>query len=122
MSLIGIGFIIWGEALTSIISQNTVHLEVVPTLLVICGATRVFFAASMIIRQALRGTGDTVWVFIITVVSSYGIRLPAGLVPGRVSRMGTSRHLDRALWGSWVCAPVFFTMRFVHGGWAKRAI
>ncbi|MBG83077.1 MAG: hypothetical protein CMJ40_00860 [Phycisphaerae bacterium] len=121
MGLIGIGFIIWGETLTSIISQNTVHLEVVPTLLVICGATQIFFAASMIIRQALRGTGDTVWVFIITVVSSYGIRLPLAWFLGV--------YLEWGLPGIWIglCGElgvraVFFTMRFVQGGWAKRAI
>ena len=121
MGLIGIGFILWGQTLTSIISQNTVHLEVVPTLLVICGATQIFFAASMIIRQALRGTGDTVWVFIITVVSSYGIRLPLAWFLGV--------YLEWGLPGIWIglCGElgvraIFFTMRFVQGGWAKRAI
>ncbi|MBG80946.1 MAG: hypothetical protein CMJ39_09590 [Phycisphaerae bacterium] len=121
MGLIGIGFIIWGRGLTSIISTEELHLDVVPKLLVICGATQVFFAASMVVRQALRGTGDTTWVFIITVVSSYGIRLPAAWFLGV--------YLDWGLPGIWfaLCGELgiramLFMARFINGGWAKKAI
>ena len=121
MGLIGIVFIIWGRELTSLISQQDVHLDVVPKLLVICGATQVFFAVSMVVRQALRGTGDTTWVFIITVVSSYGIRLPAAWFLGV--------YLDWGLPGIWIglCGELgiramFFLARFVNGGWARQQL
>ncbi len=121
MGLIGIVFMIWGRELTEIISTQALHLEVVPKLLIICGATQVFFAASMVIRQALRGTGDTTWVFIITVVSSYGIRLPAAWILGV--------HLEWGLPGIWIglCGELgvralFFLARFMHGGWASRTL
>lgn len=121
MGLIGLTFIFWGRELTSVISTQEMHLNVVPKLLLICGATQVFFAASMVIRQALRGTGDTIWVFIITVVSSYGIRLPAAWFLGV--------YLEWGLPGIWIglCGELgiramMFLGRFIHGGWASREL
>ena len=75
----------------------------------------------MIIRQALRGTGDTVWVFIITVVSSYGIRLPLAWFLGVYLEWGLP-GIWIALCGELGIRAVLFTMRFVQGGWAKRAL
>ena len=121
MGLIGIGFIIWGRGLTSIISTEELHLDVVPQLLVICGATQIFFAASMVVRQALRGTGDTTWVFIITVVSSYGIRLPAAWFLGVYLDMGLP-GIWYALCGELGIRALLFMARFMNGGWAKKTI
>ncbi|MEE2908252.1 MAG: MATE family efflux transporter [Planctomycetota bacterium] len=121
MGLIGLVFVFWGRELTAVISTQEMHLNVVPKLLLICGVTQVFFAASMVIRQALRGTGDTIWVFIITVVSSYGIRLPAAWFLGV--------YLEWGLPGIWIglCGELglramMFLWRFIHGGWAQRTL
>ena len=121
MGLIGVVFMIWGEELTRIISTQELHLAVVPKLLLICGATQVFFAVSMVIRQALRGTGDTVWVFIITVVSSYGIRLPAAWLLGVYFEWGLP-GIWLGLCGELGIRAIMFLARFVNGGWAKREI
>jgi Na+-driven multidrug efflux pump len=121
MGLIGIAFIIWGRGLTSIISTEELHLDVVPQLLVICGATQIFFAASMVVRQALRGTGDTTWVFIITVVSSYGIRLPAAWFLGVYLELGLP-GIWYALCGELGIRALLFMARFMNGGWARKTI
>ena len=86
--------------------------------LAICGTVQAFFALSMVIRQGLRGVGDTRWTLFITTASSYGLRLPACWFLGV--------HLDWGLPGIWiglmgevVVRGLFFLARFLHGGWAK---
>ena len=118
MTLMGIAFMTLGKPLTAIISDNPVHLAEVPPLLFICGTVQAFFALSMVIRQGLRGVGDTRWTLFITTASSYGLRLPACWFLGV--------HLDWGLPGIWiglmgevVIRGLFFLARFLHGGWAK---
>ena len=75
----------------------------------------------MVVRQALRGVGDTVWTFTITTISCYGIRLPAAWIFGIV--------LDLGLIGVWIalCGELavragLFLARFLHGGWSLRKV
>jgi Na+-driven multidrug efflux pump len=121
MGLLGIVYMLFGQPLTELISTQAKHLGLVPQLLFICGITQVFFAVSMVVRQALRGLGDTVWTFAITTISSYGIRLPAAWIFGIV--------LDLGLIGVWIalCGELavrsgLFLARFLHGGWATRKV
>ncbi|HCA38591.1 MAG: MATE family efflux transporter [Phycisphaerales bacterium] len=121
MGLLGIVYMLFGQSLTELISTQAKHLGLVPQLLFICGITQVFFAVSMVVRQALRGLGDTVWTFAITTISSYGIRLPAAWIFGIV--------LDLGLIGVWIalCGELavracLFLARFLHGGWATRKV
>ena len=121
MGLCGIGLMLWGQSLTQVISSEDVHLEVVPKLLFICGATQIFFAISMVVRQALRGTGDTLWVFLITTASSYLVRLPLAWVLGIVLEMGLV-GIWIGLCGELVVRALLFLARFLHGGWANKAL
>lgn len=121
MGAIGLAFVFWGRPLTSVVSDLPQHLEVVPKLLLICGVTQVFFAISMVVRQALRGTGDTLWVFIITTCSSYLVRLPLAYVLGIVLDMGLV-GIWIALCGELIVRSMLFLARFLNGGWARRAI
>ncbi|MEE3001473.1 MAG: MATE family efflux transporter [Planctomycetota bacterium] len=121
MGLCGIVLMVYGKALTAVVSDQAIHMEYVPKLLFICGATQVFFATSMVVRQALRGTGDTFWVFIITSGSSYLVRLPLAWFLGI--------YLGYGLVGIWIglCSElavraVLFLSRFIHGGWARRTL
>ena len=59
MGALGLVFIFGGDILTRIISDQPVHRQETPTLLVICGTVQVFFAITMVLRQGLRGVGDT---------------------------------------------------------------
>jgi len=118
MASLGVVFMTCGEALTRVISDQPVHLEEVPKLLFICGAVQAFFALVMVVRQALRGVGDAKAVLAITVLSSYGVRLPL------VWLLGV--HLGYGLPGVWVglsgelvLRGSLFAGRFLQGGWAK---
>jgi putative MATE family efflux protein len=121
MGVLGVVFMLAGEPLTRLISAEPVHMELVPDLLFIAGFTQVFFAVALIIRQGLRGTGDTTWALIITTVSSYGCRLPAAWFLGVHLEFGM-RGIWIALCGEFVIRAGLFLARFLHGGWARKQI
>ncbi len=119
MGTIGIFMMLAGHTLTSIISTEPLHLELVPKLLFIAGVTQAGFAIMMIIRQALKGVGDTVWTFLITSFSSWCIRIPL------VWYLGV--YLDLGLVGIWygLCGEMMvrallFALRFWQGGWVRK--
>ena len=121
MVTMGLGMIFAGEQLTSFISNEPMHLSLVPKLLFIAGIMQFAFAVMMVIRQTLKGVGDTVWTFVITTFSSWCIRLPAAWYLGV--------HLDYGLVGIWyaLCGEMIiraglFSTRFFQGGWAKNQI
>ncbi|MEC7352080.1 MAG: MATE family efflux transporter, partial [Planctomycetota bacterium] len=113
MGLVGVAFILFGSALTRLISDQPVLLEEVPKLLVICGSIQVFFALNMVVRQGLRGVGDTRWTLIITTVSSYGVRLPLAYLLGVVLGGGLP-GIWLGLCGEIVVRGLLFTARFLH--------
>ena len=121
MGLLGLVFIFCGEWLTSLVSTEPVYLSLVPDLLVVCGLMQVFFAISMVIRQALRGLGDTTWVLGITTVSSYAIRLPLAWYLGVVLEWGLV-GIWMGLCGEMVLRAALFFSRFIWGGWAKKQL
>ena len=55
-----------GLPLTRLVSDNPLHLQEVPRLLFIAGVFQIPFAITMVLRQALRGVGDTRWCLFIT--------------------------------------------------------
>jgi putative MATE family efflux protein len=119
MGTLGVVFILAGEPLTRVISNEPVHLELVPNLLLIAGFTQVFFAIALVVRQGLRGTGDTTWALIITTVSSYGCRLPAAWYLGIHLGLGME-GIWIGLCGEFVIRAGLFLARFLQGGWARR--
>ncbi|MDE0887918.1 MAG: MATE family efflux transporter [Phycisphaerales bacterium] len=118
MSAMGVVFMTLGEQLTALISDQPVHLAEAPPLLFICGTAQAFFALSMVLRQGLRGVGDTRWTFLITTCSSYGIRLPACWLLGIYFELGLP-GIWMGLMGEIVIRGGFFVARFLHGGWTK---
>jgi putative MATE family efflux protein len=118
MGLLGILFLTQGRALTSFISVEPVHLLYVPKLLFICGLVQVAFAVTMVFRAGLRGVGDTRWTFLITTVSSYGVRLPAAWFLGVKLELGLE-GIWIALCGELVVRAALFAARFFHGGWKR---
>jgi putative MATE family efflux protein len=121
MGVVGLAYALFGEFLTRVISDEEVHLTHVPNLLLICGVTQVFFAVTIVIRQALRGAGDTTWAFIITTVSSYGVRLPLAWLFGIALGYGIE-GVWIGLCGELVVRAGLFGARFLHGGWLRRKI
>lgn len=118
MGSVGVVYILAGETLTRIISSEPVHLEHVPNLLFICGLCQVFFAIMMVLRQGLRGVGDTTWTFILTTVSSYGVRLPAAWLFGIYFGLGLE-GIWIGLCSEMVVRAAMFSARFFHGGWKR---
>ncbi len=121
MTALGVVFWFYGVELTRLVSNEPVFLDYTPTLLKIAGATQIFFALSMVIRQALRGCGDTLWTFMITTFSSYLIRLPAAWILGVALDLGLV-GVWYALCGEMAVRAVLFAWRFFNGGWAHRKI
>jgi len=118
MGSLGVVFMTLGEPLTRFISPEPIHLETVPRLLFICGTVQVFFAITMVVRQGLRGVGDTTWCLILTTVSSYGVRLPACYVLGVSMGLGLE-GIWLGLCGEFVVRAALFGGRFLHGGWTR---
>lgn len=118
MGLIGVVFMTLGEPLVRIVSTEAVHLRHVPNLLFICGTMQVCFAITMVIRQGLRGVGDTTWTFLITTASSYGVRLPAAYFFGVYLGYGIE-GIWIGLCGELCVRAVLFSARFAHGGWTR---
>jgi putative MATE family efflux protein len=118
MGALGLVFILGGTGLTRIISDQPVHLAETPELLAICGVVQVFFAVTMVLRQGLRGVGDTRWTFLITTFASWGLRLPAAWLFGVYMGMGL-RGIWLGLCGEIVLRAVLFAWRFQHGGWMR---
>jgi len=116
MGGMGVVFIFLGRPLTAIISSDPLHLEVVPKLLMIAGFAQGFFALAMVVRNGLRGVGDTKWILAITVISCFAIRLPLAWFLGI--------HLGYGLVGIWwglmielSLRGLFFLARFKYGAW-----
>jgi putative MATE family efflux protein len=118
MGSLGLVMAFKGEALTSFISNKPMHLTLVPKLLFIAGVTQIGFAIMMVIRQALKGAGDTVWTFAITSFSSWCLRLPAAWFLGVYLEMGLV-GIWYALCGEMLIRAVLFVVRFLQGGWVK---
>ncbi|MCZ6734760.1 MAG: MATE family efflux transporter [Planctomycetota bacterium] len=118
MGLVGVLFIFGGAWLTRVVSTQEIHLENAPDLLLICGVMQVFFAITMVLRQGLRGVGDTTWTFIITTISSYGVRLPAAYLFGVTLGYGL-KGVWIGLCGEFAVRAALFSARFFHGGWKR---
>ncbi len=119
MGSLGICMAVAGHTLTAIISTEPMHLALVPQLLFIAGVTQVGFAVMMVIRQALKGVGDTVWTMIITTFSSWCIRLPAAWFLGVYLNLGLV-GIWYALCGEMILRGGFFAIRFWQGGWVRK--
>ncbi|MBL9119514.1 MAG: MATE family efflux transporter [Phycisphaerae bacterium] len=118
MGSLGIVFMTAGTFLTSLISTEPVHLEVVPQCLFTCGVVQVFFALAMVVRNGLRGVGDAKWLLLITMGSCCLIRVPLAYLFGVYFALG--------LPGIWIglCVELvtrglFFLARFLWGDWAR---
>jgi len=116
MGVMGVVFILLGRPLTAIISSDPLHLELVPQLLMIAGFAQGFFALAMVVRNGLRGVGDTKWILAITVISCFAIRLPLAWYLGV--------HLGHGLVGIWwglmielSLRGLLFLARFKYGAW-----
>jgi putative MATE family efflux protein len=121
MGAFGVVFMLFGTELTTLISAEPIHLEHAPRLLFLGGIGQVFFATAMVIRQGLRGVGDTKWTFTITTFSSYAIRMPAAYLLGVTLGLGIE-GIWIGLVGEFAVRAALFAARFFHGGWKRLEV
>lgn len=117
----GVSFCLYGDFLTRQISVDPLHLELVPKLLFICGLVQVNFALSMVIREAIRGAGDTRWAMFITWFGTYALRIPLAYLVGYVWGYGLV-GVWWVLCGEIVVRSLLFLGRFLHGGWKRLEV
>lgn len=85
MGLGGVVFLCVPQTITGLVTSQPVHLQTVPTLLMICGAVQIPFAMSIVLRSALRGVGDVRAAMWLTWVTTFGVRLPLAYLLSGVS-------------------------------------
>lgn len=122
MGLLGALFIFEGEWLTSLLSDQEMHMELVPPILRLAGYVQIPFAALLVFRNGLRGVGDTKVAMYLTWIGIYGVRVPGCLIVALV----WPEHGLYALWLVMVwelgLRSVMFSARFFQGGWAKLEV
>jgi len=141
MGLLGLPCIFGGERIIGAFSTQPSHLELVPPLLVICGVIQVPFAVVMVIRSALRGAGDVKVTLVLTLTTTYLVRLPMAyalsgvdiplgrLADGTVTFFENPFREEFSLSGLWmglcgelVIRATVFGVRFWQGGWKKARV
>lgn len=132
MGAFGIAFLTLNREIVGLFTQQPTHLANTPRLIFICGFIQIPFGVGLVMRNALRGAGDTKAVMTITWISTFLIRLPlAWLLSGVDIPLWDGRVLpnpgpDWGLWGLWIglCTELtircgLFTARFLQGGWQR---
>lgn len=139
MGAIGLGFALFGQWITGLLSDQPTHLELVPRLLVICGVVQAPFALAIVTRSAMRGAGDVKVVMMLTWVSTYAIRLPLAYLFSGVDVplpetlgggvLANPNPYEWGLAGLWIglCVELairglLFGGRCVQGGWMRATV
>lgn len=76
MGLMGLVMIFVGPTITGLVSEQSAHLQMTPTLLLITGLIQVPFALAIVLRSTLHGAGDVRAVMWMTWISQWGLRVP----------------------------------------------
>lgn len=133
MGAMGLVFIFFGEQITALFTQQPEHLAIAPKLLAICGYVQIPFAVMLVVRNGIRGAGDTKAAFWLTTIATYCVRLPlAWLLSGvDIPLPGGGVFENPGPWdggivGLWwglcielVARGLLFGWRWLQGGWMR---
>jgi Na+-driven multidrug efflux pump len=138
MGVLGALLAIFPGPITRLLTDEPVHLEYTPHLLLIAGVVQIPFGIGIVLRGAMRGAGDVRVVALLTWFTTYALRLPlayffSGVDIPLPESMGGVLHnpfpYDWGLTGLWIglCTElilrgVLFSARFLHGGWARQKV
>lgn len=121
MGLMGLLFVIFPDWFVRLLTSEPELLEQAPALVRICGPIEVFFATAIVCSLAMRGAGATKTAMLVTIGSSFLIRIPAAYLLGI--------HFDLGLKGIWygLCGELairglIFGIVYMRGGWAKAKV
>jgi len=134
MGLFGIAFLTLNAEIVAAFSDQPIHNAQAPRLIFICGFVQIPFGVLLVVRNALRGAGDTRAVMILTWISTFLIRLPfawffSGVdvpLPWGDGATIPNPGPDWGLWGLWIglvselaIRSLLFIGRFLQGGWQR---
>jgi putative MATE family efflux protein len=133
MTSAGLAFFFGGEFLTSFFTgtTETETAQLTTRLLKIVAVSEPFLAVAMVLTGALRGSGDTRWPLLITLIGLVGVRIPFAclLAWDEIAIPLTSLTITGyglGVVGAWyamvadvVLRSLLVTYRFFHGGWKR---
>lgn len=145
MGGLGLCFIVFAKPITTAMSSQPEHMDLVPPLLITCGIVQIPFAIGIVFRSAMRGAGDVKWVMGLTWFATYGMRLPLAYLVSGVDIpipefMGGGLITNPRLFEAWfgitpglpalwialcsemVLRGIIFSLRFFQGGWLKAKV
>lgn len=135
MGLFGAAFLTISPTIVGWFSQQETHLATTPRLIFIAGFIQIPFGVGLVMRNALRGAGDTKAVMAITWFTTFLVRLPlAWFFSGVEIPLWGGMHIPNpgpewGLWGLWIglCSELvircaLFTARFLQGGWQQAKV
>lgn len=139
MGFMGALFVFVPRQITGLFTPLPEHLDVVPTLLFITGLAQIPFAISIVLRQGMRGAGDTTAVMWITWITTYGIRLPlvyllsgveipmpqwlgGGVIPAPFGFEPSLARIWVGLCIEVVLRAIFFWARYLTPGWTRQRV
>lgn len=139
MGLCGAAFVAWSRPIVGLLTQQPVHLEIAPQLILLAGFVQAPFAFAIVTRQAMRGAGDVRFVMWLTWTTTYVVRLPlayalSGIDIPAPAWMGggvieNPFRDEPSLAGLWLglCIELgirgmLFGARYLHGGWLKARV
>lgn len=136
MGVAGLTLILARHTVVGWFTPQQAHLEVVPGLLIVCGAVQIPFAVGIVLREAMRGAGDVRVCMIITWIATYAVRLPlayllsgvdvplpgGGVIEHPLRDAPSLQWLWVGLCVELVVRALLFGGRFLHGGWARRRV
>lgn len=81
----------------------------------------VFYPTSFAVASALRATGDTKFVMMVSVLSMFLFRIGAAYIFVNVLKLGVIGTWV-AMVSDWVIRSAVFIIRFIHGKWQKNKV
>ena len=97
--LLGVIFILFPDAVISIITNDPEVTAIARPVLQIAGAAQMFYASGIVLAHALQAAGATVYVMWVEVLTHWVIFLPVSYVLGGV--------LGAGLVGAWLALPAY---------------
>lgn len=121
MSGFGLLFLLFPQQITRLVTEQSVHLAVVPAMVWWTCFAQPFFATTIVLSQTMRGAGDTRTPLMLTYASTLLYRLTWACLAAFVLDLGMV-----GLWIGLVCEwPVralLFTVFYFRGRWLRVAV
>jgi len=118
---LGLVFIVFPEWIILLITTNPEVTDAAIPILRVAGAAQVFYAAGIVLANALQAAGATVYVMLVEVLTHWIIFLPVCYL--------LSVTLDGGLMGAWLALPLYIisytvliSLKYRKDSWLMRKI